>query len=73
MSDTSDSSGAQVASSRREVILTSKQAAEAQKRYEAFVAEFEANRTTPPDPHDYWTYKGLWARAYGADQIRVVD
>jgi hypothetical protein len=73
MPDSNDSSVAQAASSRREVILTSAQAAEAQKRYEALVADYEAKRTTPPDPHEYWIYKALWASAYGADQIQVVD
>lgn len=73
MPDTNDSSGGLVDNPRREVILTSAEAAQAQLRYETFVAEYEANRTTPPSPHEYWTYKALWARAYGADQIRVVD
>lgn len=73
MPDTNDSSGGLVDNPRREVILTSAEAAQAQLRYETFVAEYEANRTTPPSPHEYWNYKALWARAYGADQIRVVD
>lgn len=73
MPDTNDSSGDLVDNPRREVILTSAQVAQAQVRFETFVAEYEANRTTPPSPHDIWTYKALWARAYGANQIRVVD
>ncbi|RTL41900.1 MAG: hypothetical protein EKK48_13360 [Candidatus Melainabacteria bacterium] len=73
MPDSSDAAGVQAVDTRREVILTSVQAAQAQQRYEALVAEYEAKRTTPPDPHEYWTYKALWAAAYGADQIRVVD
>lgn len=73
MPDTNDSSGGLVDNERREVILTSAEAAQAQVRYETFVAEYEASRTTPPSPLEYWTYKALWARAFGADQIRVVD
>ncbi len=73
MPDLSDSSTAQVVGSRREITLTSAEAALAQTRYEALVADYEAKRTTPAGPHEYWTYKALWAAAYGADQIRVVD
>lgn len=73
MPDTNDSSGASVVSSRREVILTREEAAQAQLRYEALIADYEARRTSPPSPHEYFTYKALWARAYGADQVRVVD
>ena len=73
MPDTNDSSGCLVDNPRREVILTSAQAAQAQVRYEALIAEYEANRTTPPNPLEFWTYKALWARAFGANQIRVVD
>lgn len=73
MPDCSDSAGAKAIDTRREVILTSAQAAQAQQRYEALVADYEANRTTPSGPHEYWIYKALWAAAHGADQIRVVD
>jgi hypothetical protein len=73
MPDANDSSGCLVDNPRREVILTSAEAAQAQVRYEALIADYEAKRTTPPSPHEYWTYKALWARAFGANQIRVID
>jgi hypothetical protein len=73
MPDTNDSSGCLVDNPRREVILTSAEAAQAQLRYETLIAEHESNRTTPPSPYEYWTYKALWHRAFGANQVRVVD
>ena len=69
MPDTSDSSGGLVVNPRREVILTSAERDQAQLRYEALIADYEAKRTTPPSPFDYWTYKALWARAFGAEYL----
>ncbi len=73
MPDANDSSGCLVDNPRREVILTTAEAAQAQARYEALIADYEAKRTTPPNPHEYWTYKALWAAAYGASQVRIID
>jgi hypothetical protein len=73
MPDPNDSSTGLVDNPRREVILTSAEAAQAQVRYETLIADYEAKRTAPPSPHEYWTYKALWARAFGANQIRVID
>jgi hypothetical protein len=56
------------------LVITRSQAAAAQNRYEAMIAEYESKRTTTePNPVDYWVYKGFWAAAYGAEAVQVVE
>lgn len=57
------------------ITMTKTEAAEAQKRFDAMVADYEAKRTTSePNPMDYWVYQGFWAAAHhGSPTVCVVE
>lgn len=73
MSDTSESRIPRIETIPGQRTLTRAEAEAAQARFEELWADYEAKRTHPPDPFDYYVYKGLWQRAHGAESIVVVD
>lgn len=72
--DTSGKGKAQIDSSAP-VTLTHSQARLAEARYQELIAEMQARQAASghePSAHDYWAYKGLFAAAYGAEQVTIV-
>ena len=56
--------------------ITKTQAAAAEATFQRRWAEFEEKRAASggkPSAHDYWTHKAIWAGAYGADAVQIVD
>jgi hypothetical protein len=57
------------------ITLTHSQARAAEARYQELIADLQARRAASGEelsPHDYWVYKGLFAAAYGAEQVTIV-